>query len=351
MGSPLDALLQSYGRLPIPTREEQVLLGRKIRAWLDWQPSAEEQSQGITEPPPRIRRAGERAREQLVSRNMLLVAHQARYFSVSSTPALELQDLIQEGAIGLCRAAELFDPATGYAFSTYAVLWIRQSMTRLVHGSGAIHIPIKRSQAMHGLRRWCEAFTAREGRPPTDAEQLAAGITGVGRNGDLVILREAAACYRLASLDAVMGDENGDSWLSCIAAPGDDPEEQARGKALDRQRDVVLESLKKWPVLQEVMERRLGGQSSGEISLAMGISQQAAILRSRQALAMAQWVLQGKNGQDTGEVAAAKAAEQAPAVEQPAAKTVSALEAGNLPAETPPQRVVYVQPSLFDVPA
>jgi RNA polymerase sigma factor (sigma-70 family) len=290
VSSPLDVMLQAYGRLPIPTREEQVLLGRKIRAWLDWEPSLEEQEQGITEPPQRLRRAGERAREQLISRNMLLVADQARSFSVSSTPALELQDLIQEGAIGLCRAAELFDPALGYAFSTYAVLWIRQSMTRLVHGFGAIHIPTKRSQAMHGLRKWCEAFSAREGRPPTDAEQLAAGLTGVQRPSDLVILREAAAVYQLRSLDVVMGEEDGNTWLSTVAAPAEDPQPTAN----DREWDQVLEILRPWPMLQEVMERRLAGQPFWEISEAMGMSERMARRRGRQALAMAQLLAPSK---------------------------------------------------------
>jgi RNA polymerase sigma factor (sigma-70 family) len=326
VSSPLDAMMQAYGRLPIPTREEQVLLGRKIRAWLDWEPSLEEQQQGIIEPPKRLRRAGERAREQLISRNMLLVADQARSFSVSSTPALELQDLIQEGAIGLCRAAELFDPALGYAFSTYAVLWIRQSMTRLVHGSGAIHIPTKRSQAMHGLRKWCEAFNAREGRPPTDAEQLAAGLTGVQRSGDLVILRQAAAVYQLRSLDVVMGDEDSDTWLSTVAAPANDPQPTASNRELDQ----VLQMLQPWPVLQEVMERRLAGQPFCEISLAMGMSERAAIRRGRQAMAMAMAMARNR-------IEGAELQEEELDSDEPPAETAPA----------PQQHVVYVQPSLL----
>lgn len=282
-------MMRAYGRLPIPTRKEQVLLGRAIRAWLDWEPSLEEQAKGITEPPKRLRRAGERAREQLVSRNMLLVAKQARSFSVSSMPALEVQDLIQEGAIGLCRAAELFDPTHGCAFSTFAVWWVRQSMTRLVHNSGAIRIPTKRSQAMHKLRRWVEAFTAREGRSPSDAEVMTAlALTP----GDLVIVREAAAVYQLRSLDAVMGNEDGDSWLSTVAAPQNDSEPNAS----DREWEQVVQSLRPWPALQEVMERRLAGQSYREISLAMGFSERVAIRRGREALTMAQWLLQSTAG-------------------------------------------------------
>jgi RNA polymerase sigma factor (sigma-70 family) len=269
MGSPLDSLLGSYSRLPIPTREEQVLLGRAIRAWLDFDPSPEEA-------PPGVKRSGRRARDQLVSRNMLLVARQARSFSVSSVVAIEVQDLIQEGAIGLTRAAEKFDPTRGCSFSTYAVPWIRQSMTRLVHTSGAIRIPVKRASSMNQLRQWVEAFTAREGRSPTDEEALdAMEITAA----DLRILRAAAAVRQVGSLDAVMGDGEGDSCLSIVAAP-------VAWSSLER--DLLLESMTPWPDLQEAMDRRLAGQCPAEISLAMGITLKAAKTLGDRAQAMAQ---------------------------------------------------------------
>jgi RNA polymerase sigma factor (sigma-70 family) len=269
LGSPLDSLLGAYARLPIPSREEQLLLGRAIRAWLDWAPSPDEA-------PPGVRRAGQRAREQMVSRNMLLVAKQARSFSVSSSVALEVQDLIQEGAIGLSRAAEKFDPTRGCSFATYAVPWIRQSMTKLVHTSGAIRIPVKRAGSMHKLRQWVEAFTAREGRSPTDAEAL----EGMGISAaDLRILRQAAAVRLVGSLDALMGDGDGDSFISTVAAP-------VAGVG-GQQRDQVIEALTPWPDLQEVMERQLAGQGPVEISSAMGITRKAAVQLGERAQAMA----------------------------------------------------------------
>lgn len=278
MGSPLDALLAAYSRVPIPTRSEQVLLGRAVRAWLDWQPSPEDLAEGRTEPPPRVKRAGQRAREQLVSRNMLLVAKAAASFSVSSVVVLDRQDLIQEGAIGLCRAVELFDPARGFAFSTFAVWWIRQSITRLVHTSGSIRIPVKRSQAMHQLRQWVEQYTAREGRSPSDDEAMAAlGLTP----GDLAILRQAAAIRHVGSLDALMGDD-GDSWGSTVAAPENDP-----AGAGDQESDLVLDLLRPWPDLREVMSRLLCRQSYAEIASGMKIPLPAAYRLGRQARAMA----------------------------------------------------------------
>lgn len=284
MGSPLDAMLASYSRLPIPTPEEQVLLGRAVRAWLDWEPSAQDLAEGRTSPPARLKRAGERARERLVSRNMLLVAKQAASFSVSSVVALERQDLIQEGAIGLCRAAEMFDPARGCAFSTFAVWWIRQSITRLVHTSGSIRIPVKRAQAMHKLRQWVEGFTAREGRSPSDDEAMEAlGLTP----GDLAILRTAAAVRHVGSLDAVMGDDDGESWGSTVAAPENDP----AGVASNHGWDLVLEILAPWPDLHEVMARLLSRESYAEISAGMAIPMPAARRLGRQARTMARQLL------------------------------------------------------------
>jgi len=319
VGGSLDAMLQSYGRLPIPTREEQVLLGRAIRAWLDWEPSREERAAGVTKPPWKLQRAGERARDQLVSRNMLLVAKEARSFSVKSTPALDVEDLIQEGAIGLCRAAEKFDPALGYTFSTYASLWIRQSMTRLIHSSGAIRIPTKRSQSMHRLRQWAEAFAVRTGRPPTAAESIEAGIAGVRTVGDLVILREAAAAYQVVSLDAAR-DEDSDPLLNFVVAPVGHQATSVDGSEWE----VVVAVLRPWPLLQEVMERRLTGQDYKEISVAMGITVRTAVRQEELAILMARDLL-----------------DNARRTEKPQAKTEAE-------APTPPGECW--QPSLFPTP-
>ncbi len=277
LGAPLDSLLGSYARLPIPSREEQVLLGRAIRRWLDWDPAPEEA-------PPGVQRAGKRAREQMVARNMLLVALQARSFSVSSVVALEPQDLIQEGAIGLTRAAEKYDPTRGFSFATYAVPWIRQSMTRLVHTSGSIRLPVKRASKMHQLRQWVEAFTVREGRSPTDQEAM----EGMGLSAaDLRILRQAAAVRQVVSLDALDCDREGrgDTLLATMAAP------TTTADTTTKQRAQVLEALEPWPDLQEIMGRRLAGHTCQEAGLAMGITRLAAERLWERALAMAQHLM------------------------------------------------------------
>jgi RNA polymerase sigma factor (sigma-70 family) len=284
MGSSLDSLLAAYARLPIPSREEQLLLGRAIRAWLDWEPSPEQLAKGKTQPPPGLKRAGQRARDQLVARNMRLVARQARSFSIRTIVALDVEDLIQEGAIGLCRAAEKFDPARGCTFSTYAVWWIRQSMNGLVHSSGPVKVPAKRAASMNRLRPWVEAFTAREGRSPTDAEAMEALDLSAA---DLLLLRKAAAVRQVISLDAFLGgDEDGEIWGSTVAAPAD---------VTDDDWEVVLEVLQPWPDVQEVMARLLSGQSHAEVSSAMGLTRAATVRLEAKGTALAR-VLANQDG-------------------------------------------------------
>jgi RNA polymerase sigma factor (sigma-70 family) len=218
----------------------------------------------------------------MVARNMLLVATQARSFSVSSVVALEAQDLIQEGAIGLTRAAEKYDPTRGFSFATYAVPWIRQSMTRLVHTSGSIRLPVKRASKMNQLRQWVEAFTAREGRSPTDQE----AIEGMEISAaDLRILRQAAAVRQVVSLDSLMNDGEGDAYITTVAAP------TTTADTTTKERAQVLEALKPWPDLREIMERRLAGHTCQEAGLAMGITRLAAERLWERALAMAQHLM------------------------------------------------------------
>jgi RNA polymerase primary sigma factor len=273
LGSSLDSLLGSYARLPIPTLEEQVLLGRAIRRWLDWDPTPKDA-------PPGVRRAGKRALDRMVAGNMRLVARQARSFSVSSVVALEVQDLIQEGVLGLTRAAQKYDPTRGNTFATYAVPWIRQAMTRLVHTSGSIHIPVKRASKMHQLRQWVEAFTTREGRSPTDQEAM----EGMGLSAaDLRILRQAAAVRQVISLDSLMNDGEGDAYITTVA--------DTTADTTTKERAEVLEALEPWPDLREIMEHRLAGHTCQKAGLAMGITRLAAERLWERALAMAQHLM------------------------------------------------------------
>lgn len=107
-------------------------------------------------------------RQQLVSANLLLVASIAKKHLYHG---LSMQDLIQEGSIGLIKAAEKFDASRGHKFSTYATIWIRGEMGRAVaQTSRTIRVPEKVHQEMHAVRRERRDLGLRLERPPTDEE-------------------------------------------------------------------------------------------------------------------------------------------------------------------------------------
>ena len=113
--------------------------------------------------------AGDReAREHMVRANLRLVVRIARSFAGRG---LCLQDLVQEGNLGLLRAVEGFDPDMGNRFSTYAGFWIRQSMQRaLENTTTAVHVPSYAIDLMNAWRRMTGQLCEELGRAPLDDE-------------------------------------------------------------------------------------------------------------------------------------------------------------------------------------
>ena len=80
----------------------------------------------------RVERGDLAAKERMIAANLRLVVHVARAYQRSADNALAFSDLVQEGTFGLVRAVEKFDPRRGLRFSTYATIWIRQSIARAI---------------------------------------------------------------------------------------------------------------------------------------------------------------------------------------------------------------------------
>ena len=117
-------------------------------------------------------RAGAAARAAFVAANGRLVVALARRYQHRGLP---LDDLVQEGAVGLLRAIDLFDPARGYKFSTYAVWWIKQALRRaLARQVPLAHVPDNVQMERAHLARQAHALHAALGHPPSRAALAAA---------------------------------------------------------------------------------------------------------------------------------------------------------------------------------
>src|SRR3712207_4342187 len=119
----------------------------------------------------RTREGDRRARSKLIERNLRLVIPVAKKYRGMGLP---FGDLIQEGNIGLMKAADKFDPEKGFRFSTYATWWIRQAIQRAVADKGrTIRVPVHMGEKIRKMARAYNELSAEFEREPTDEEVAA----------------------------------------------------------------------------------------------------------------------------------------------------------------------------------
>jgi RNA polymerase primary sigma factor len=142
--NPLARYFGQIGRGRLLTHEEEIDLGR------------------------RVREGDKTARAKLIEKNLRLVIPVAKKYRGMGLP---FGDLIQEGNIGLMRAADKFDPEKGFRFSTYATWWIRQAVQRAVADKGrTIRVPVHMGEKIKKMARTYNELSAQLQREPTDEE-------------------------------------------------------------------------------------------------------------------------------------------------------------------------------------
>ena len=193
----LDLYLQEIGNVPLLMAEEETELARSVRA------------------------GDQKALEKLTSSNLRFVVSVAKQYQ---NQGLSLSDLINEGNIGLIKAAKRFDETKGFKFISYAVWWIRQSILQaLAEQSRIVRLPLSRVGTLHKIGRLSSEFEQEFGREPS-AEEIARELDL--KPGDVKDTMRIAS--RHVSLDAPLKSGEDNRLLDLI----EDDEQDAPDEAL-----------------------------------------------------------------------------------------------------------------------
>lgn len=188
-----------------------------------------------------------RSKERLVVGNLRLVVLFARKYLGRGVPLL---DLVQEGNLGLMRAADKFDYRRGFRFSTYAAWWIKQALQRALLDR-ALRLPVHVADDRRRISKVRAAFTAQHRREPS-AQEIA-GLSGLSRERVETILNLPA---QPASLDAPVGDDGEARLGDFLPGTGPVPEEEVALRALGGHLEEMLDALS--PREQQVLRMRFG---------------------------------------------------------------------------------------------
>ena len=257
--------LQEIGRIRLLRPDEEIELARKIADLLyleelaaqfesdnGHEPDNKEWAALVEMPLIRFRRRlmlGRRAKEKMVQSNLRLVVSIAKKYM---NRGLSFQDLIQEGSLGLIRAAEKFDHEKGYKFSTYATWWIRQAITRAIADqSRTIRLPVHLYETISRIKKTTKVLSQEFGRKPTEEE--------IAESMEMTIekLRFIAKSAQLPiSLETPIGKEEDSRLGDFIEADIENPEQDVAKNLLREDLEGVLATLS--PRERDVLRLRYG---------------------------------------------------------------------------------------------
>jgi RNA polymerase primary sigma factor len=268
--NPLSRYFGQIGAGRLLTHEEEIDLGR------------------------RIKEGDETARSKLIERNLRLVIPVAKKYRGMGLP---FGDLIQEGNIGLMRAADKFDPEKGFRFSTYATWWIRQAIQRAVADKGrTIRVPVHMGEKIRKMARTYNELSVQLEREPTD-EEVAERL-----GWDVDRVKEVkSAIPDATSLNQPLSSDEGSSELGDLLE--DERESDEAGEVVrELETRRLMESVERLPERQRrVLVRRygLGGEKPStlaHLSEELGVSRE----RVRQLQREAERALsdEGEHGQE-----------------------------------------------------
>ena len=260
--------LSSIGRVPLLTAAEEIELAHHVQ---DMKQLKELPQEELSSRQKHKIRMGKRARDRMMAANLRLVVSVAKKYQ---NQGLELLDLVQEGAIGLERAVDKFDPAMGYKFSTYAYWWIRQGITRAIaEKSRSIRLPIHITEILNKLKKGQRELSQELSRTPTLKE-----LSEYVELPETDVKDLMSRAGQPVSLETKIGDGEDTILLDLLSNEIDMPSEQIESDCMKGDLETLLEQL---PELQNrVLRMRYGMDGDDPMSLT-GIGRVLGISRDR----------------------------------------------------------------------